>query len=100
MCLNIFSLGENYEDSTKHHNDLKLASYSLNPDSIMTSVNDIEDTLKKIFTEINNRLEPSTECPKCGIVAISNLEIEELFGFRKMSGVRRVQSWCKGCRSL
>lgn len=91
---------EDYGDSIKHHNDLKLVSYSLNPDYIMNSVNDIEDTLEKIFTEIKNRLEPSTECPKCGIVAIGNSEIEKLFGFRKMSGVRRVQSWCRGCRSL
>ena len=29
-----------------------------------------------------------------------NLEIEKLFGFRKMNDVTRVQSWCRECRSL
>ena len=86
--------------STKYHNDLKLAFYSLNPETIMNQTNILDTMLGKIHDEIKNRLEPATKCPKCGITAIGNSDMEKLFGFRKMDGISRVQSWCRECRSL
>ncbi|BDQ31728.1 hypothetical protein NZNM25_18660 [Nitrosopumilus zosterae] len=90
----------NKSDSTKYHKNLKLVFYSLNPNTIMNQTNILETVLEKIYLEIRNRLESATKCPKCGIVAIGNSEIERLFGYRKMGEITRVQSWCRECRSL
>lgn len=39
-------------------------------------------------------------CPRCGVTASSDAQIEEKFGYRKMDkGVVRKQSWCRKCRS-
>lgn len=39
------------------------------------------------------------ECPRCGIKAKNEDEIEELFGYREMGDGRRIpQSHCRKCR--
>lgn len=44
--------------------------------------------------------EISTTCSNCDKPAEGEKEVDELFGFRKMSdGKTRVQSWCKECRN-
>lgn len=40
----------------------------------------------------------SAKCPKCNKLANLRTEVEELFGFRKIDGILRPQSWCRGCR--
>lgn len=38
-------------------------------------------------------------CPQCALVAEGTDDIERLFGFRMVNGVRRPQSYCRTCRS-
>ncbi|MFM5717844.1 DUF262 domain-containing protein [Aeromonas caviae] len=38
-------------------------------------------------------------CPSCGAASISAEDNEILFGYRIMSGVKRIQSYCRSCRS-
>lgn len=38
-------------------------------------------------------------CPNCGAASISEEDNEILFGYRVMSGVKRIQSYCRSCRS-
>lgn len=85
-------------NSAKYHHDLKVSTYSLNPYKEMKNYDDIKIKFDRIFDEIKYRIKPSTKCPSCGKIAISNNEIETLFGFRKMNGISRYQSWCKDCR--
>ena len=40
----------------------------------------------------------SANCPNCGKVANSKMEVEALFGIRNNGGNLMVQSWCKECR--
>lgn len=89
----------NGTDSTKYHDKLKLALYSLNPRAMMENTDTVDSAFDKIFTEIKNRLEPATKCPKCGKVAIGKLEMEKLFGTRIVDGIARSQSWCRECKS-
>lgn len=40
-------------------------------------------------------------CPQCDKVAETPEQVEKRFGYRLMGdGVRRVQSWCRCCRSI
>ena len=39
------------------------------------------------------------KCPQCGVVAVDRQSVEEKFGFRKVGGMVRPQSWCKNCRT-
>ena len=89
---------KNKSDSTKYHKNLKIVFYSLDPQMIANQFIDVEKTMNGIFTEIKNRLDPATKCPKCQIVAIGNVDIERLFGFRIIDGITRTQSWCRECR--
>jgi len=36
-------------------------------------------------------------CPKCGVIA-KQIEIENIFGYRKNNDKKITQSWCKDCR--
>lgn len=37
-------------------------------------------------------------CPRCGLKAHSNNEVEQLFGLRTIESGVRFQSWCRKCR--
>lgn len=39
---------------------------------------------------------PQARCPRCGVVG----PVETRFGYRKIDGKRRPQSWCRECRQL
>ena len=49
-------------------------------------------------TEISAR--EHAKCPRCKKTASSRQEIDKLFGFRNMNGLRRAQSWCRKCRKM
>lgn len=87
----------NNNESTKHHFNLKVASYKFDPYK-PENIRTLEITLNKIYQEIKNRIKPFAKCPSCNKIAVSNEEIERLFGFRNMAGTSRPQSWCRDCR--
>lgn len=87
-------------DSSKYHSNLKVVTYSFDPYGETANIDKLEKKMDKIFSEIKNRMKPSTRCPSCGKIAISNAKIEELFGFRTIGGVVRPQSWCRDCRKM
>jgi len=50
-----------------------------------------------IDTRCGTSAEPTVltaRCPRCGVEG----EIAARFGFRKVDGKRRAQSWCRACR--
>ncbi len=87
-------------DSTKYHNNLKLALYPLNPRTMMENTGAGDSIFDEIFAEIKNRLESATKCSHCGEIAISEMKIKELFGLQNIDEIIRNSSWCIKCRNL
>jgi hypothetical protein len=61
------------------------------------------DDISKFNFEISSLVSKDfkkSKCPCCGIMSISEDDNEALFGYRIMKGERRIQSYCRSCRSL
>ena len=64
------------------------------------SVGNTDATCEYVFYMVKPRCDKMEKsCPCCGIIAADQLEIESVFGFRVMNGVKRPQSWCRRCRN-
>ncbi|SST04095.1 Uncharacterised protein [Acinetobacter baumannii] len=59
-----------------------------------------------LITEIKQRLTSKNtiklphRCPRCGRIASSFEEIDDVFGFRNSQGLFSSQSWCRDCRRI
>ena len=51
------------------------------------------------FPQGNQVIKLPHTCPKCGILANTYQNLDQLFGFRNITNGVRPQSWCRGCRS-
>ena len=92
------NLGENGELVSIHQNKNKLNCLECNSKNC-THINyiwSIDHIAEKLEYDGFNRTEKI--CPKCGITA-KEIQIENLFGYRKIKDKVFTQSHCKNCRN-
>jgi len=57
------------------------------------------DIDKKNNVSLIQKTHPLKKCPSCGKLVFSKVDIEKVFGLRKMGNKTRPQSWCRMCRT-
>ena len=58
-------------------------------------------SIKILIRTIPMPYDEYTQCPDCGKTAHGKVEIEELFGYRKINDSASIpQSWCHECREI